>query len=121
MANYNRYLEDEDAILLEMTKSFDPYEYKEKSRALTAMLKAVVIRLPHRNIGGLRKRYLRLHGIVKSKEDRDRIKRDGKLSPGPKASYVPLAAAMIARTDPIDDNECFIKPPSRDQLMSRRG
>ena len=120
MANYNRYLEDEDTTLLEMTKSFDPYEYKEKSRALTAMLKAVVIRLPHRNTGGLRKRYLRLHGIVKSKEQRDQIKRDGKLSPGPKASYVPLATAMIAKPDPVED-DWFIKPPSRERLMSRRG
>ena len=120
MANYNRYLEDEDSILLEMTKSFDPYEYKEKSRALTVMLKAVVIRLPHRNTGGLRKRYLRLHGIVKSKEQRDQIKRDGKLSPGPKASYIPTPPVQVAKAEPVGD-DWFIKPPSRDQLMSRRG
>jgi len=96
VATYDRYLEEEDDILLETTKRFVPTEYKEKSRILTTMLKAVVLKLPHRNVSGLRKRYLRLHGVVKSKEECDRIKRDRVLSPGPKASYVPATPPVPA-------------------------
>lgn len=120
MATYDRYLEEEDDILLETTKRFVPTEYKEKSRILTTMLKAVVLKLPHRNVSGLRKRYLRLHGVVKSKEECDRIKRDRVLSPGPKASYVPATPPVpVAETEPVAD-DWFIKPPSREQLMGRR-
>ena len=119
MSNYTRYLEDEDRILLDTTKYFNPQEYKKKSRILTAMLKAVAIKLPHRTVNALRKRYLRLHGIVKSNAQRREIKRQAILAPGPKASYAP-PPVQVARTEPIDDN-WFIKPPSREQMMSRRG
>jgi hypothetical protein len=122
VSNYNRYLEIEDTVLLETTKDLNPQDYKEQSRVLTRLLKTVVIKFPHRNVGGLRKRYLRLHGIVKLKQDHERIRQENRLTPGPKASYIPdPPPVQPATTDPIGDSDWFIKPPSLDRLMSRRG
>lgn len=121
MAKYNRYSKDEDDILLEIAKDFNPHEYLDKAAELRLLMQRAVERLPGRDMSGLRKRYLRLCRITVPKKEPVPLP----LEVEPPAPEIPARPAdymkpkLIAKMEPTDDG-WFIKPPSLDRLMGRR-
>ena len=133
-SGFKNYTAEEDAIILAYTKDYDP----DKPTTLLAMLEDALKQIPPgRNVKGLRDRYYRLLGIRK---DSVAPSYNKKLAPGPgprktkpvvkepepvilRIEEVPVAKPVpkIARHPAIREPTSFIKPPTKQQLMSRTG
>jgi len=151
MTASKRYMPEEDAIILKITKGFDPANNPKTTLAM--LLDEVGKNLPGRNKKGIRDRYYRLTGIRASNIKPSYVKR---LNPGPRSAYRKEAAPEIKpeikpvpKIKPVSENRqpeqlflrpdpdmvalkpmkhpavlepsSWIKPPSKAQLMSRTG
>lgn len=121
MAHYNRYSKNDDHIILDLTRDFNPREYLEKAAELRLLMQEAAKKLPDRDIHGLRKRYLRLHGVTVIK--RKILHRTPRplpdTTPAPIASPLPSKPVQLAKTEPITE-DWHISPPTRERLMGRR-
>jgi len=109
------YTPEEDQVLLGYTAGLDPKDYKIKTKEFTARFRIAALHLPGRKADALRKRYLRLTGgsPVSYKEDTGQ--------PAIPAPHNLVAEPVLAKPEPIEwDNNPFIRPPSKEQLMGRR-
>jgi hypothetical protein len=108
------YTPEEDQVLLSYTADLDPQDYKSKTRDFTARFKQAALRLPGRAPDALRKRYLRLRRTPSIPEKSDA----GQPGTSPPHRFIP--EPVFAKAEPINWEDTFIKPPSKERLMARR-
>jgi hypothetical protein len=108
------YTPEEDQVLLSYTADLDPQDYKSKTRDFTARFKQAALRLPGRAPDALRKRYLRLRRTPSIPEKSDA----GQPATSPPHRFIP--EPVFAQAEPINWEDTFITPPSKERLMGRR-
>ena len=112
------YTPEEDAVLLSYTADLDPQDYKTRTKDFTARFKQAALRLPGRAPAALRKRYLRLSRDARPDSHKVQTPSVASVSQAPERL---IPQRVVAKPEAILwDDEPFIRPPSREQLMARR-